>query len=80
MLNQYVTSDINWVIGLGLMFGLALLFTVILKGDMNTFFNMAYIINGLVVWGGLLEPWTLILNTIIIVILLFSNIKNRGTS
>ena len=80
MLNQYSATDINWVIGLGLMFGLALLFTIVLKGDMNTFFSMAYIINGLVVWGGLLEAWTLILNTIFIVVLLFLNIRDRGIS
>lgn len=80
MLMQYTASDIDWVIGLGLMFGLALLFTLLLKGDMYTFFSWAYIINGLVVWGGLLEAWTLILNTILIVTLLFFNLKSRGTS
>jgi len=78
LLNQYTASDIDWVIGLGLMFGLALLFTIILKGDMNTFFGFTYIINGLVVWGGLLEGWTLILNTIFIIILLFLAVKGRG--
>lgn len=71
MLMQYSSSDINWVMGLGIMFGIALLYTIILKGDMFTFFGFTYIINGLVVWGGLLEAWTLILNTIFIVILLF---------
>lgn len=80
MLNQYIASDIDWVIGLGLMFGLALLFTIILKGDMQVFFSWAYIMNGLVVWGGLLKGWTLILNTILIIILLFVNVKNRGIS
>ena len=80
MILQYSTSDIDWVIGLGIMFGFALLYTIILKGDMSTFFYWTYIMNGVVVWAGLLEPWTIILNTIFIIVLLAFNIKNRGIS
>lgn len=78
MILQYAAEDINWIMGLGIMFGLALLITLLLEGDMYTFFGFAFITNGLVVFGGLLEDWTLILNAIFVVILLYTKYKEGG--
>ena len=78
MILQEFSSDINWAIGLGIMFGLAFLITILIEGDMYTFFGFAYITNGLVVFGGLLETWTIILNTIFIIILLYSKYNTGG--
>ena len=75
MLYQISFDDYAWVIGLGVMFGLSLLFNTILDGDYKTFILLLLGFNGIVVLAGLLESWTLILIVIFVVILLVKESK-----
>ncbi len=60
------------------MFALALLMTITSKKTTESFFIWLTIFSGFVVWSGLIDLWILILLIIMLVILIFSNIRKRG--
>ena len=64
------------MIGVGLMFGLAFIFMYLTKKTMASFFVWLVIFNGFMVWGGLLELWTLIMSMIVLVIIFYFEIKS----
>ena len=67
------------MLGLGLMFGLALVFMFLTKKTMSSFFVWLVIFNGFMVWGGLLELWTLVLTLIVFVVVIYLEVKEiRG--
>ncbi|TET57866.1 MAG: hypothetical protein E3J52_09620 [Promethearchaeota archaeon] len=67
------------MIGLGLMFGLAFIMNLITFNKTNSFFVWLVIFNAIMVWGGLLELWTLILCIIILCVIIFFEMKtNKG--
>lgn len=66
----------EWLIGLGLMFGLAFVMNAITFNRTNSFFVWLVIFNALVVWGGLLELWTLVLCLIILTVVIFYEMKS----
>lgn len=57
------------------MFGLAILFTYFTYKDVKTFFIFLTIFNAFVVWGGLLDLWTLIVNIIILCLIIIQTFK-----
>lgn len=71
-------TEIDWLIGLALMFSLAMLMTVLSTKDMEGFLVWLTIFSGFVIWAGLIDLWILILLIIVLVILIFSNIRKRG--
>jgi len=79
MLFQFETVGFEWIIGLGLAFGLALIFTVLTSQDFNIFLVWTTIFMSFVVWAGLLPLWTLIACIIVLVIVMYLEIKNKGS-
>lgn len=67
---KIIPSDIDWMIGLSLMFGLALLLTSLSNKNVETFFIWLNISAGFIVWSGLLELWILVLTTIVLVFII----------
>lgn len=76
MLFQIVGFE--WIIGIALVFGLALIFTYLTFQDFNTFLVWLTIFDAFAVWGGLLPLWSLILCIIILVIVIYTEVRNKG--
>lgn len=68
----------EWIIGIGLMFGLAFMFMFLTKKTVNSFLVWLVIFNAFMVWSELLKLWTLVLTLIILVIVIFFEIKNNS--
>jgi len=79
MLFQFDILTSNSLLGIGIMFGFALLFTFLTYRSMGAFFIWLMVFNAFVVWSGLLPLWTLILNIIIVTIVIFISSKNIGS-
>ena len=75
MLFQISILGLEWMLGIGLMFGLAFIFMYLTKKTVGSFFVWLVIFNGFMVWGGLLEPWTLVLTLIMLIIIIYVEIK-----
>lgn len=78
MLLQFDTLTGNSLLGIGIMFGFALLFTYLTYRTMGAFLVWLTIFNAFVVWSGLLPLWTLILCIIFLTIVIFMGSKNIG--
>lgn len=69
----------DWILGMAIMFGLALVLTVMTYKDLETFFIFLTIFAGFVVWGGLLDLWVLVLCLVILALLIVNIIyRKRG--
>jgi len=74
-------SDLtDLMLGVGLMFGLALLFSYMTYRNMKSFIVFLTIFSGFVVWGGLVESWVLILMIIILSVVLVFDFKNNNNN
>jgi len=73
-------NEIDWIIGLSLMFGLALLLTSFSNRNVETFFIFLNISAGFIVWSGLLDLWILVLTFIVLIFIIGNNIfkKSQG--
>jgi len=72
-------TEYNWILGISIMFGLALVLNKITFESMSGFFVFLTIFNAFVVYGGLLPLWSLILNLVSLIIIIYSEInQNRG--
>lgn len=79
MLFQFdIPAGYGWMIGLGLMFGLAFVMNLITFNKNNSFFVWLLIFNAIMVWGGLLDLWTLVLCLIILTSIIYFEMKNNG--
>jgi len=73
-----LTIEYEWLIGLGLMFGFALVMSTITFKSMESFFAFLLIFNGFVCWAELLPLWTLVLNIIILTFIMYLSITKRS--
>ncbi len=78
MLLQFEMVGYEWMIALGLMFGLAFVMNLITFDNMSSFFIWLTIFNAIVVWGGLLPLWTLVLCLILLTVVIYSEMKDKG--
>ena len=81
MLFQYIIPSIiglEWMIGIGLMFGLAFIFMFLTKKTVSSLFVWLVIFNAFMVWGNLLDLWTLVLTLIALVIIIYFEIKGSS--
>jgi hypothetical protein len=78
MLLQFEMVGYEWMIALGLMFGLAFVMNLITFDSMSSFFIWLTIFNAIVVWGGLLPLWTLVLCLILLTVVIYFEMKNKG--
>ena len=77
MFQAFVVDD--WILGMAIMFGLALILTVMTYRDLETFFIFLTIFCGFVVWGGLLDLWVLVLCLVILALIIVNIIyRKRG--
>lgn len=68
----------EWVLGLGIMFGFALVMTVLTIATVSSFFAWLTIFDAFVVWADLLPLWTLVLCIIVLTTTLYFDLKNGG--
>jgi len=67
----------DWIIGIALMFGLALVLNKLTFESMPGFFIFLTIFNAFVVYGNLLPLWTLILNIVVLSIVMYNEMNNK---
>lgn len=69
----------DWIIGIGLMFGLALVLNFMIFENLEGFIVFLTLISAFVVWADLLPLWVLILNVIFLTISVYYEVnKKRG--
>ena len=74
-------ESIEWIFGLGLMFGLAFLMNWYLKGNIRSFMILLLFFSGFMVSAELFGAWVMILIMILDVVIIGMEIKeNRGMS
>lgn len=81
MIFQEVLAEfsISFMLGLAIMFALALFMSFLTSKDTESFFIFLTIFAGFVVWGGLIDLWVLILCLIILTLIIISKFKkNEG--
>jgi len=70
--------DFEFSFGISIMFGLALVMTVLTFKDVETFFIWLCIFSGFAVWAGLLPLWVLIGTFLIVAVIIIQKIRNYG--
>jgi hypothetical protein len=80
MLFQFDLSGYEWMLGLGIMFGFSFLMTVLTFDSFSSFFIWLTIFSAIVVWAGLLELWVLILCLIILGVVIYLEINDKGVN
>jgi len=78
MLLQFDITGMEWILGIGIVFGLALVMTMVTKKTPSAFLSWLLIFCGFVVASGLLPLWSLILCIIGLTISLFMEFKTSG--
>lgn len=70
----------EWVLGLGIMVGLALILNYLTYKDNVAFFIYLTIFAGFMVWAELLPMWTLIICIMILTTIIYMQLKSQGVS
>lgn len=70
-------TSYDWIIGIGLMFSLALIFSKITYNNLLSFFIFLTFFSGFVVASELLPLWVLILNVVILTIFIYYQINQK---
>ena len=79
MLLQFDITGMEWILGAGIMFGLAFALTIMTKRSEIAFTIWLVFFNVFVVYAGLLPLWTLYLCIILMIIAVFMNLRSpRG--
>lgn len=78
MIFQFDMGGMEWLLGLGLMFGLAFVMNAITFNRTNSFFVWLTVFNAFMVWGGLLPLWTLVLSVIILTTIIYLEMMSQG--
>lgn len=71
-------GDLNWIMAISIMFGLALVMTLSTYKNIETFFVFLTIFGGFAVWSGLIDTWILVLLLIILALIIANNVNKRG--
>lgn len=78
MIFQFDMAGMEWILALGIMFGLAFVLNALTFNEISSFFIWLTIFCAFVVWGGLLPLWSLVLCIIILTAILFFEMKDKG--
>lgn len=78
MIFQYSIEGSEWIIGLGIMFGLAFVMNYLTYNDLPTFLIFLAIFNAFMVWCEFLPAWTLIVNLIILTMLIYVQVSEKS--
>ncbi|QYW08119.1 hypothetical protein 15570_00022 [Lokiarchaeota virus WyrdV1] len=77
MLLQYSIVGFEWIIGLGLAFGLAFFLNYLTYNDLPTFFIFLTIFDAFMVWVDFLPLWTLVICLIILTVIAYTSVKGK---
>jgi len=80
MILQFGITGFEWILGLGIMFALAMIMNMITYKNLISFFIWLTIFNSFMVWANMLPLWTLIMNIIILTMIIFFQFKSQGVS
>ena len=61
MIFAWSIAGFEWIIGIAIVFGLAMFMNVVIKGDMVIFLGLITIFDAFAVWGNLLPLYSLVL-------------------
>ena len=70
--------EMEWLIGLGIMFGFALAMNYMTFKNMNGFVAYILMFNAFVVWANLLPMWTLIACIVALTLTTYFTVSERG--
>jgi len=68
-------AETDWIIGIALVFGLALVFTTLTEKNLVNFFVFLTIFNTFMVWNGFLTLWSIVLDLIILTVIAYLTIR-----
>ena len=68
----------EWVFGISIMFGLALVLNYYTIDNIKGFFVFLVFFNAFVVYAYLLPYWTLILNIVVLTFIMYFELKNQS--
>ena len=77
MILQLSIEGYEWIIGIALVFVLALIFTIIIDAELYGFFAFLTFFDALVVWGALLPLWSLIVCVIMLTVSVYLKIQEN---
>ena len=69
-------ATVAWIIGISLMFGLALVLNYYTFESLIGFFAFLTLFNAFVVWADLLPFWTIILNIVVLTYLMYAELRS----
>lgn len=73
----FQTLTTSWILGIGVMFGLSLMMTIMTYKDVDTFFIFLSIFSGFTVWSGLLPLWVMVFSIIITMLILVNKVNKK---
>lgn len=73
-------SEYDWIIGIGVSFGLALLFSSLTFKNLQSFLLFLTMFTGFFVYAGVLDLWILIMCIIADVIVVYTSIKGFSSN
>lgn len=69
---------LEWILGIAIVFGLSLLFTIITVQELPVFLSFLTIFVAFAVWTNLLPLWSLILCVIVLIVLTYVELARKG--
>jgi len=69
--------ETNWIFGIAIMFGLALVLNHYTIDNIKGFFVFLTFFNAFVVYAGFLPYWSLILNIVVLTFIMYFELKNN---
>lgn len=78
MLFAFDLSGYEWMLGLGIMFGFAFVMSALTFNNFSCFFIWLTIFSAVVVWAGLLPLWVLILCLMMLGVVLYLEVNEKG--
>lgn len=77
MIWQISIDGMEWILGLGLVFGLAFVFTILTVQEVPVFISFITIFMAFAVWTALLPLWTLIICIIILTTVIYLEMAKK---
>lgn len=74
---ETLLGDYVWVLGIGILFTLTIVFTFLVKGNEKTFLGLLLFFSGFVAWAGLIPQWVLYIIFILFLIMVGFEINSR---
>jgi len=78
MILQFGITGFEWLLGLGIMFALAMIMNIMTFKNLISFFIFLNIFNSFMVWANMLPLWSLVLNLIVLTLIIFFQFKSQA--